>query len=210
MHPSHAIRSATPGLAASLLLALAAMGCAVHGPGYYDPGLAVRLPARSAVHGAVYHHHGVALVYNGAWQGYAVRGHRDHYYRAGYFYRWHGGAWQRAPHLRGPWVRAEGRGLPRHVRPRVDPRAERAPRRAVEERRGQDVREHREDRRERAHAVERQRDRDRVLRERQQRRREPQRVRVERRDGRRGARAEDGDDPRGVPRDRDRARRGRR
>jgi hypothetical protein len=114
----------------SLLVALSSLGCAVYSPPYaysqpyaYSPSyatpvVAVQAPPTYAVNGYVYSVGSIALVFESSWNGYCVRGHPGYYYQRGYYYRWYGSRWQRAPRFAGPWAWVEPRYVPAPLRGR--------------------------------------------------------------------------------------------
>jgi hypothetical protein len=83
-------------------------GCVAYGQaGYYAPP-----PPAYADNGAAYYYDDVTLVFDVGWNGWLVRGHPNHYYCDGYYYRWNGGYWDRSRHFRRGWTRANIGSVP--------------------------------------------------------------------------------------------------
>jgi hypothetical protein len=98
-----------------MLLAFAAIpalsGCVAYGP----VGYAAVAPPPYADHGAAYYYDDVVLVFDVAWNGWAVRGHPNHYYYGDHYYRWRGGRWDRSRHFRHGWTRANIGSVPERL-----------------------------------------------------------------------------------------------
>ena len=122
---SHRLRIVSLVLGAAVFVTFASTGCvAQHHRSYGTSVHTVTAPPRSAAHGYAHHYRDVVLVFDGSWNGYWVRSRPHHYFHSNHYYRMHGGRWQRARYIRGPWNSVELRALPAglHHRETVKPR----------------------------------------------------------------------------------------
>jgi hypothetical protein len=122
---AHRLRIVSLVLGAAVLATFASTGCVAHHQRSYGPSVhTVTAPPRSAAHGYVHHYRDAVLVFDRSWNGYWVRSHPDHYFYSNRYYRRHGGRWQKAQRIGGPWVSIELRALPAglHQRETVKPR----------------------------------------------------------------------------------------
>jgi hypothetical protein len=122
---SHRLRIVSLVLGAAVFVTFASTGCVTHHHRSYGTSVhTVTAPPRSAAHGYAHHYRDVVLVFDGSWNGYWVRSRPHHYFHSNHYYRMHGGRWQRARHIRGPWGSVELRALPAglHHRETVKPR----------------------------------------------------------------------------------------
>jgi len=122
---AHRLRIVSLVLGAAVFVTFATTGCvAQHHRSYGTSVHTVTAPPRSAAHGYAHHYRDVVLVFDGSWNGYWVRSRPHHYFHSNRYYRMHGGGWQRARHIRGPWGSVELRALPAglHRRETVKPR----------------------------------------------------------------------------------------
>ena len=90
-------------------------GCVVNGGGYHDDDYHDYPPSRPN-HG--YRHSyggGPTLIFDSGLGLYALYGYPDYYYYDGFYYRWHGGYWNRSRYWNRRWERCDSRYWPRPV-----------------------------------------------------------------------------------------------
>lgn len=133
---THAAITVAAALAAGLLLT-AGTGCAHHHSGHGTQGWEANPPVWAPAQGARHtRRDGVVLVFVKEIDAYRVKGHPSHYYHRDRYYRQHGVRWERARHIKGPWVAVDLHTLPPGLK-KHHHRHLRDPQRAVERRRGE-------------------------------------------------------------------------